>query len=219
VWLVAGWVPLLAVMAAFSVVWGNLAALAQSNVKRMLAYSAVAHAGYTLVGVAADSLPGVSAVVYYSVTYAVAALGAFGIVALVESDAGHSGYTAFAGLHRRAPFLALCLMVFLLSLAGIPPLAGFFGKFYLFVSAIESGAGYGLLWLVALAIAMSAVSLYYYLLVLKQAYVVPGSEPAGPLRPSWGYRVTVGVLAIVTVVLGCMPNLILGRLTTATVGW
>lgn len=211
----AGWIPLLAALAAASMILGNLAAVTQNSVKRLLAYSAVAHAGYTLVGAAADSVPGLAAVIYYSATYAVAVLGAFAVTGLVESQTGDAKLADFAGLSRRAPLMALCLMVFLLSLAGIPPLAGFFGKFYLFASALRAEPGLGLLWLVILALAMSAVSLYYYLQVLKQAYVVrPTNEPAS-LRPSFPYQLAVVALALLTILLGCAPNLLVGPLLNA----
>src|SRR5213594_4009955 len=166
-----GWMPVLAVVAALSVVLGNLAAIAQSSVRRLLAYSAVAHAGYTLVGVlASDKAEGLAAVMFYVTTYALTTVGAFAVVAVVQERAGDDSLTAFAGLSRRSPGLAFCLMIFLLSLAGIPPLAGFFGKFYLFKSALVArgpAQPLGLLWLVILALGMSAVSLYYYLQVLK----------------------------------------------------
>lgn len=221
---IPGWAPVLAILAAFSMVLGNLAAIAQSNVKRLLAYSAIAHAGYALLGILTDSQQGVSSLVYYVVTYAFTALGAFGVVAVVENTTGDSRLTDFAGLGRREPFLAFCMMIFMLSLAGIPPLAGFFGKFYLFAAAVGANRDkLGLLWLVILAIAMSAVSLYYYLQVLKQIYVaapathqgsssllMASSTPISPLT-----RLAVGVLALVIFVLGCMPDLLLGRLAPA----
>jgi NADH-quinone oxidoreductase subunit N len=217
----AGWVPLLSVLALLSLVLGNLAALVQSSVKRLLAYSAVAHAGYTLVGVAADSVPGLVAVVYYTITYAVAALGAFAVAGLVEDRTGDSRLEHFAGLSRRSPWLAFCLMIFLLSLAGIPPLAGFYGKFALFVSAVEAGPGHGLLWLVVVAVAASTISLYYYLLVLKQAYVAEGDGSGGRLRTGPILGTAVGGLALLTLLLGCLPGLLVGPLTRAfaAAGW
>jgi NADH-quinone oxidoreductase subunit N len=213
---VSGWVPVLAVIAAFSIMLGNLAAIAQTNVRRLLAYSAIAHGGYALLGMMADSRLGLSALVYYVVTYALTALGAFAVVAVVEEEAGDSKITAFAGLGRRSPVLACSMMIFLLSLAGIPPLAGFFGKFYLFVAAAGAGPDkLGLLWLVIFAIAMSAVSLYYYLQVLKQIYVVESSGPLTKVSSVGFSTVAIAVLALGVVVLGCAPDLLLGRLLTA----
>jgi NADH-quinone oxidoreductase subunit N len=210
-----GWVLLLVLLAAFSMVLGNLAALVQSNVKRLLAYSAIAHAGYALLGVVSESQSGVAALLYYVVTYGLTVLGAFGVVHMVEQNAGNARIESFAGLSRRSPLLSLCMLIFMLSLAGIPPLAGFFGKFYLFASALAAGERMGLLWLVILAIALSAVSLYYYLLVLKQIYVAAGPVEVEAFRTPVSAKVAVGLLAIGVVVLGCAPNLLVGRLVDA----
>ena len=211
-----GWVPLLAILAALSMILGNVAAIAQSNVKRLLAYSAIAHAGYALLGVLSNNQQGIASLLYYAITYALTVLGAFGVVALVEESAGDSQLASFAGLSSRAPVLSLCMMVFMLSLAGIPPFAGFFGKFYVFVAAAKAGPeSLGLLWLVILAIAMSAVSLYYYLQVLKQVYVA--EAPAVQVAPSTD-RFTLGAvvfLALAVVVLGCLPELLTGRILSA----
>ena len=213
---VSGWVPLLAVIAAASMLLGNLAALAQGNVKRLLAYSAIAHAGYALLGVLTDNLQGVASLVYYVVTYALTVLGAFGVVSAVEETTGESRLTDFAGLSRRAPLLSLCMMVFMLSLAGIPPLAGFFGKFYVFTAAVGTEPKHlGLLWLVIFAIAMSAVSLYYYLQVLKEIYVVDSRVDAPLIRATAPFTVAVVLIALGVVVLGCAPNLLIGKLSAA----
>jgi NADH-quinone oxidoreductase subunit N len=205
-----GWVPLVAILAALSVIVGNLAAIAQKSVRRLLAYSAVAHGGYALLGVLAFGKPGLASLIYYVATYAFTILGAFGVIAVVQERAGSDQFGAFAGLGKRSPVLAFCMLIFMLSLAGIPPLAGFFGKFYLFAAALSAGKDLALLWLVILAIAMSAVSLYYYLQVLKQIYVVPAD--ATPLRCSWPARFSVVALAAAVVVLGVAPNLLLGKL-------
>ena len=208
-----GWVPLLAVMAALSVVLGNLVAIAQTSVKRLLAYSAVAHAGYMLLGLVAGNAQGFAAMLYYVATYAFTTVGAFGVVAVVAGQSDDDRLSSFAGLSRRSPFLSLCMLVFMLSLAGIPPLAGFFGKFYLFTAAISSGdKSMGLLWLVILAIAMSAVSLYYYLQVLKQIYVQEPAAPVAPIKMLPSTRLVVGGLATAVLVLGCLPDLLLRHL-------
>jgi len=203
-----GWVPVLCVIAALSMVVGNLAAIAQTSVRRLLAYSAIGHAGYMLLGLIAHSSRGTSALVYYVVTYALASLGAFGVLGTLESE-GIDKISDLAGLHRREPGLSLCLLVFILSLAGIPPLAGFFGKFYIFAAVVEAEPHLGLLWLVLLAVAMSAVSLYYYLKVLKAVYVTQSPAGAQTLQVSWVARVTIGVLAGLVVVLGCAPSVLL----------
>src|SRR5438093_6120130 len=167
----AGWSPVLAALAALSIVIGNLVALAQSNVRRLLAYSAVAHGGYTLIGLVAGGRVGFSAALFYTTIYAFTLVGAFGVVSLVRRETGGDDYSNFYGLVSRSPLLAACMAIFMLSLAGIPPLAGFFGKFYLFSVALRAGANHGLLWLVAVALLGSFISLYYYLMVLKAIFV------------------------------------------------
>jgi NADH-quinone oxidoreductase subunit N len=206
-----GWVPVLCVIAALSMVVGNVAAIAQTSVRRLLAYSAIGHAGYMLLGLIAHSSRGTSALLYYVITYALAALGAFGVLGALES-AGIDKIADLAGLYRRAPGLSLCMLIFLLSLAGIPPLAGFFGKFYIFAAALEAEPHLGLLWLVLLAVAMSAVSLYYYLRVLKQVYVADGAADADAIHTPLVTRLVLWVLAALVVLLGCAPGLLLNRI-------
>lgn len=208
-----GWVPLLAVLAVLSMLLGNLAAIAQRSVKRLLAYSAIAHAGYMLLGVLAHDQQGVSALVYYVVTYGLTTVGAFGVVTVVQEQAGDDRLSDFAGLSRRAPLLSLCMMVFMLSLAGIPPLAGFFGKFYLFTAAVAADPkNLGLLWLVVFAIAMSAVSLYYYLQVLKQIYVKDAAAEAPAIRVAPAALLALVLLAAGVVVFGVAPDVFVGKL-------
>jgi NADH-quinone oxidoreductase subunit N len=216
---VIGWMPAVGMVAAASLVLGNLTAIVQSSVRRLLAYSAIAHAGYMLLGVLAHGPEGLASLVYYSVTYGLTTIGAFGVVAVVQGKGGGDSLSDFTGLGRRAPVVAFCMMIFMLSLAGIPPLAGFFGKFYLFAAALKSGAGNGgLLWLVVLAIGMSAVSLYYYLQVLKRIYVIQpeGSEP--PIEVSYLAKVVLVLLAVSVVVLGCAPQLLLAHLVPVVAG-
>ena len=204
-----GWVPILAILAALSMILGNLAALAQTSLRRLLAYSAIGHAGYMLLGVIAHTPRGLGALLYYVITYALDSLGAFGVVGALESERVDR-IEDLRGLSRRAPGLAFCLMIFLLSLAGIPPLAGFFGKFYIFSAALSADSHLGLLWLVLLAVAMSAVSLYYYLRVLKAAYVAGSAEsPASPIHIDALTRFAVWLLAALVVLLGCVPGLLL----------
>jgi NADH-quinone oxidoreductase subunit N len=215
----AGWVPVLAIMAAASMLLGNLAAIVQSSVRRLLAYSAIAHAGYMLLGVLPHGEQSLAALVYCVITYGLATLGAFGVVSIVEGRAGGDSLVDFAGLSCRAPLLSFCMLIFMLSLAGIPPLAGFFGKFYVFASALNSdAANLGLLWLVVVALAMSAVSLYYYLQVLKQIYVAEPGVGTGTLPTPVLSQVALVLLALAVVVLGCAPNLLLGPLVRAIHG-
>jgi NADH-quinone oxidoreductase subunit N len=188
----------------------------QDNVKRLLAYSAIAHAGYALLGILANSPQGVAALVYYVVTYGLTTVGAFGVVAVVEQAAGDSKLGDFSGLSRRAPVVSLCMLIFMLSLAGIPPLAGFFGKFYVFVAVVKSGAPQlGLLWLVVLAIAMSAVSLYYYLQVLKRIYIADAAAGAQRIAVPCLTQVTLAVLALGVTLLGVFPGWSVGWIERA----
>lgn len=212
----AGWIPLLAMMATVSMLVGNLAAIVQSSVRRLLAYSAVAHAGYMLVGFMTASASSLAAIIYYSITYGITALGAFGVVLAVEGEAGDDRLTSFAGLSRRSPLLSLCLLVFMLSLAGIPPLAGFFGKFYVFMSALNGDTvALPALWLVLLALGMSAVSLYYYLQVLKQVFVRSAAPDAPRIHVNLPTRIVVGALAALTILLGVLPQFLIDSLLQA----
>jgi len=214
-----GWVPVVAILAALSMVLGNLVAIVQTSVRRLIAYSAIAHAGYMLLAIVSHNEQSLASLIYYAVTYGLTTVGAFGVVAVVEQGTGGEKLSDFAGLSRRAPVVSFCMLIFMLSLAGIPPLAGFFGKFYVFSAAIKSGApDLGLLWLVILAVAMSAVSLYYYLQVLKQIYVndVDSAPGAGnPLKPTVLTQVVLALLALLVIVLGCAPNLLIGWILTA----
>ena len=213
---VSGWVPAIAVVAALSMVLGNLAAIVQSNVKRLIAYSAIAHAGYALLAILSDSDFGVASLLYYVTTYGVTVVGAFGVVSVIEETTGDAKLADFAGLSRRTPLVSFCMMIFMLSLAGIPPLAGFFGKFYVFTAAIKTGTPMlGLLWLVVLAVAMSAVSLYYYLQVLKQIYVADVPQDAGALKVSLLHQFVLCVLAAGVIAFGCWPGLIISAVESA----
>jgi NADH-quinone oxidoreductase subunit N len=206
----SGWVPVVAVAAALSMVLGNLVAILQTSVRRLLAYSAIAHSGYMLLGIVSHTDQSLRALLYYAITYALTVLGAFGVVDLVEEATGGDRLSDFAGLSRRAPVPSFCMMIFMLSLAGIPPLAGFFGKFYLFSVVLTSTPGsLGLLWLVVLAVAMSAVSLYYYLKVLKCIYVSDPPTGTGPIHSSVLRQVVLCLIALSVLLLGCAPNLLL----------
>jgi len=206
---VSGWTPVITVVAALSMVLGNLTAIVQSSVKRLLAYSAIAHAGYMLLGVLANTPSSRSALLFYVITYALTVLGAFGVVTVVEAATGGDRMANFAGLSRRTPVVSLCLLVFMLSLGGIPPLAGFIGKFFLFSAAVGADAEHlGLLWLVVLAIVMSAVSFYYYLQVLKQAWVLDAAENAPAIKVPPVTMVALVLLAVLVILLGCAPGLL-----------
>jgi NADH-quinone oxidoreductase subunit N len=206
--MVAGWAPVLAAICALSILLGNFVALVQTNVRRLLAYSAVAHAGYSLLGLVAGTPEGFAATLFYATVYAITLVGAFAVVGWVRRETGGDNIANF-----------------LLSLAGLPPLAGFFGKFYLFSAALDAGQNNGLLWLVVLALLGSFVSLYYYLIVLKAVFVdqpvaVPSSEvviPSGEIGEATrgGERLIIGVLAAAVLFLGVMPETLLARIATA----
>jgi NADH-quinone oxidoreductase subunit N len=214
-----GWTPVLAVLAVLSMVVGNCAAIVQRNVKRLLAYSSIAHAGYILVGLigAGSSDPsaqkfGMVSVMFYVVIYALTTLGAFGVVHAMEEKAGGCELAHLNGMSKRAPFLSLLLLVFVLSLTGVPPLAGFFGKFYLFAAAVRADpSNLGLLWLVWFGVITSAVSLYYYLIVLKHVYVLSGADESR-VETSLPVRLTMGLTGAAVVLLGVYPSGLLNEL-------
>lgn len=202
----SGWAMAIAVVATVSILLGNLLAIAQSNLRRLIAYSAIAHAGYALIAVLAGSERGLASGVFYMFTYGLSVVGIFAVIGQLERVHGELALADLAGLSRRSPLLALSLFVFVLSLAGIPPLAGFFGKFYVFLAAVQSDTG--LIWIVATAIAASAVSLYYYLQILKQAFVVETDSSSAPAL-SFAPAATTAVLALSVVLLGCFPQVLL----------
>ncbi|HXR08375.1 MAG TPA: NADH-quinone oxidoreductase subunit N [Candidatus Acidoferrum sp.] len=213
----AGWMPVLAVLAVVSIVGGNIAALVQTRVKRLLAYSAIAHAGYALLAFFGNSRQMLPALFFYVITYALTVLGAFAVVAVVENGGSRDRLGDWAGLGRRAPLLSACMFVFMLSLAGVPPLAGFFGKFYVFTAALGGTTPGGkpdlaMLWLVIAAVVASAISLYYYLQVLKQIYSVEPPEDCQPLCQSNAALWSIALLAGLVIGFGCAPGWLLGKL-------
>lgn len=217
--MVAGWGPVLALLAALSILLGNFVALAQTSLRRLLAYSAVAQGGYTLLGIIAGGRDGFSAALFYTTIYAVTLVGAFAVVGAVRRETGGDDLQNFAGLAARSPFLAGAMSIFLLSLAGLPPLAGFFGKFYLFSTTFRAGPNHGLLWLVVLALFGSFISLYYYLIPLKVMFVDRASDSdSRHLLPVTGHFVanaTIALLAAVILLLGLMPQTLAARIIAA----
>lgn len=208
---VPGWLPVVAGLAGLSLFLGNFVALAQSNVRRLLAYSAIAHAGALLLGVMAAGSAGPGPLFYYAATYGLATVGAFGVIAVVEQAGGCQSLSDLAGLHRRSPLLAACLLIFILSLAGIPPLAGFFGKFAVFAAALKvGGLGGPLGWLTLAAIFLSAIGLYYYLLILKQALVLGPAADRGKISVPANAALALILAAGLIVVLGVFPSVVLG---------
>jgi NADH-quinone oxidoreductase subunit N len=207
---VESWRMVLWIASAATMIYGNVAALTQDNVKRMLAYSSIAHAGYALMGLVAASPAGTWAILMYMVVYAAMNLGAFGFVILLESK-GFAGERIedFAGLARRHPGAAAGMLIFMLGLAGIPPTAGFMGKLYLWAATVEAG----FIWLVVISVIMSAVSLYYYFRIVVQMYLKDGGEdgiePAEIIRDRWTESV-IALCAVLTLVIGVWPAPIVG---------
>ncbi|HZP48165.1 MAG TPA: NADH-quinone oxidoreductase subunit N [Vicinamibacterales bacterium] len=200
----ADWRLLFYVLSIVTMTVGNLAALTQTNLKRMLAYSSIAHAGYVLIGVVAGTARGITATLIYLLIYSFMQLGAFAVIVLLRrTDEIGDELKDFSGLHFRNPFAAFAMLLFLLSLGGIPPTAGFMGKFWLFSAAID--AGY--YWLAVIGVLNSAISLYYYIRVVVFMYLKKetiGSEPR--TTPTLALALTVAVVA--TLVLGVYPRLL-----------
>ena len=197
------WQNIIATVAVVTMVWGNLAALTQTNVKRLLAYSSIAHAGYVLVGVLAMNEIGMWAIVYYLLAYSFITLGTFGTVILLERKE-YAGETCddYAGLAGRSPFLAAMMLIFMLALTGIPPTGGFVGKFYLFAAAIQAGWT----WVAVIGVLMSAVSLYYYFRIVVFMYQKDETESTPqPLREP-ALQLAIVVCFIVTLALGVFPE-------------
>lgn len=193
--------PLLVGLTVATMTLGNLVALVQTNVKRLLAYSTIGQVGYLLIGFCVHTRLGLEALLVYLVAYLFMNLGAFACVLAVVNGTGSESVEAFRGLSRRAPGLALLCALFLLSLAGLPPLLGFFGKFLLFGSAIEAGqAG-----LAVAAVVNSAIALYYYVNIIRQMYLV-APQRTDALATSPALRIALGVCAVVVVLCGLFPG-------------
>jgi NADH-quinone oxidoreductase subunit N len=195
------WKFLFSVLAALTIVVGNTVAIPQTNIKRMLAYSSIAQAGYILTGVVAASQAGVKGVAFYGMIYVFATMGAFTVVMSFSANTGSDEIKDYAGLAQRSPLMAAVLTICFLSMAGIPPLAGFVGKFYLFSSIVNQGY----LWLVIIGLVMSMASVYYYLSVVKVMYMADPIDDAPILVPA-GAKATLLISMIITVILGVYPE-------------
>lgn len=197
------WHLIFGVLAALSMTLGNLGAIRQTNIKRMLAYSGIAQAGYLLVGIAALSENGIASLMFYTVAYGFANLLAFTVVIAYAHDSGHEQISDYDGLAKRAPLTALAMTIALLSLGGLPLMAGFMAKFYVFLYAAEAG----LVWLVIIGVANSVVAIYYYLRVVWHIYVPEG--PAGPLDIHPRTALVMSVCALGVFVFGVFPESLL----------
>ena len=194
----AAWTGILALLAALTMIVGNVVALMQRNMKRLLAYSSIAQAGYIMIAVVAGGSGGVTAAMYYLLAYAVMTLGAFGVViALNRGGDEMLELNSYAGLSTRAPFLAMSLAVFMFALTGFPPLAGFVGKWYIFQNAVDSGWA----WLAVVGALTSVVSAGYYLYVVVLMYMRPAPENAPVIGDGRGPAGTAVALALVATLL------------------
>ena len=200
------WVPILGGIAAVTMVAGAVLGVLQNNIKRMLAYSSIAHAGYLLLGIVAANSAGKAAVLFYLLTYAVANIGALGIVALLgTADEPHDELRDFAGLWTSRPALAGLMTVFLLSLGGFPPTAGFIGKWYIFSAAVQEGH----FWLAIIGVLSSVVSVFFYLRIVVMMYMTEeGAMPARP-RVSAPAMAALALAMLVTFYLGILPTRVL----------
>lgn len=190
-----------ALVAVVTMTVGNLTALHQTNIKRMLAYSSIAHAGYILVGLAVATPRGLAATIYYLLAYAAMNLGAFAVVIWLNNRGTGDDIADYAGLARRSPLAALAMVVCFLSLIGIPPTAGFFGKFYLFAAAVEGR----MTWLAVVMVINSAISVGYYYGVVRQMYLqgdVKAERPAEPVRGTPLVGLTLAAAVVAVLVLG-----------------
>jgi NADH-quinone oxidoreductase subunit N len=199
------WTNVIQVVAVLTMIVGNLIALAQDNVKRMLAYSSIAHAGYLMVGLAAGTAAGYSGVLYYLFAYTLMNVGAFGVIAYYERNHGldFTEIDSYAGLGFKVPVMGVMLSVFLFSLAGIPPLVGFVGKYYVFAAAVHAG----LIPLAIIGVLASAASVYYYLRVMVYLYFREAHKEYTMKTPGLLFKTTLVLLAVLTIYYGIEPVL------------
>jgi NADH-quinone oxidoreductase subunit N len=195
------WLPVLAILAAATMLIGNLGAVAQNNVKRMLAYSSVGHAGYALLGVIVATELGIEAFLFYMVAYTLTNLGAFAVVIALEQR-GEAAWSLddFSGLYQRRPMLAIAMAVFMFSLAGVPPTAGFMAKFYVFTAAYDGGLG----WLALIGVLTSAIAVFFYLRVVLRMFM---QEPTREIEPTMnrGLSLDIIIAGVLTLLIGLLP--------------
>lgn len=198
------WGIILAVLAAAAMIIGNITALRQKNIKRMLAYSSIAQIGYVMVGMLAASKMGIASVGYYMFIYLFANMGAFAVATIFNDKTGYDSITSYSGLSKSSPGLAAYMSIFLLSLAGIPPLGGFAAKYLVFAAGIQ--AGYT--WLVILALLTAVISLYYYANVIKMMYFSPDNSEIN-IKPALPARIVLLMGALGVIIFGIFPGSIL----------
>lgn len=194
------WSTFISVLATLTMTLGNLLALAQRNIKRLLAYSSIAHAGYILIGLVAVNQLGLTSVIFYLIAYVLTNLAAFGVVLAYGRIVGSDEIAAYAGLSRRNPTLTLLLLIALLSLAGMPPFAGFVVKFSVFAAAVQAG----MIWLAVVGVLNSIIGLYYYLTVLKVVYLFRSEDEEKPLPVPGSAWLALGVLSVGIIIIGVL---------------
>ncbi|MDQ2656097.1 MAG: NADH-quinone oxidoreductase subunit N, partial [Bacteroidota bacterium] len=199
------WVNIVQVITVLTLVVANITAVHQHSVKRLLAYSSVAHAGYLLISLVAMNDISASAILYYVIAYSVATITAFTVLHNVEGENQNAVIDSFNGLAKRNPYLAFCMGISLLSLAGIPPLAGFFGKYYLFTVAFQSGY----VWLVLVAVVTSLVGIYYYFRIIVAMYL-KSTEKGILIEVPVRHTIILAVSVLLTILFGVFPDLLVG---------
>ncbi len=214
---VVRWKGLLMAMSAISILYGSLCAIPQRNLKRLLGYSSIANGGYLLLGIAAMSAAGKAAVLYYLTGYMFTVLAAFTVITVVLRASDIEDISGLAGLNQRSPLLAGAMTLAMVSLAGIPPLAGFFGKFLLLKAAIEQGSSY--YWLIGVALVGVVISLYYYFGVIRAIYWSKEPADLSPLTVSLPLKVSLGVCIAGMLYLGVYPAAALNLVTTVVRDW
>lgn len=205
------WALLLVATSILSMTYGNIVAIAQRNIKRLLAYSGIAQIGNLLIGLAAGTKMGSDSILFFLLAYMFANLGAFAVIIAVSSVVGTDEIEDYNGLNRRSPFLAFAMLIFLLSLAGVPPLAGFIGKLYIFVAAIKEG----LYILITVGLINIVISIYYYLVIVKKMYINEPSDPS-PIRPSGPMKLAVYIGLAGTLIIGIYPQPFMNWVVSAT---
>ncbi len=202
--------PYLAVIAVFSMLFGSIVAISQTNIKRMLAYSSIAHAGYMIIGLAAGNYEGIAGIIFYLAAYTFMNLGAFGIVSVIEGeDETNLDINSYAGLSSRNPVLAALLAICMFSLAGIPPFAGFFGKYYVFIAAIKAH----LTWLAIVGVISSVISVYFYLRIVVLMYF---KDAETKLVYSSSNTALLGIFisVILIIILGIVPGSVINLISS-----
>jgi NADH-quinone oxidoreductase subunit N len=206
------WANLLIVISGITILYGNLCALPQRNLKRLLGYSSIAHAGYMLLGVAALSASGQSALLYYLAGYLFTVIAALTVICLVTRHLDNDDISSLAGLNKRSPLLAATMTFAMVSLAGIPPLAGFFGKFLLLKSVIETGQAthnHSYYYLAFVALIGVVISLYYYFGVVRAVYWSKDAADVSPIELSSPIKLSIGICIAGMFWLGLFPNTVL----------